>query len=32
MAAERVLIDDFGESWFDGLPDDVDNARVVGVP
>ena len=28
MAAEWVLIDDVGESGFDGLPDDVDNARV----
>jgi hypothetical protein len=28
MTTERVLIDDFGKPWLDGLPDDVDNARV----
>ena len=25
---ERVLIDDVGESGFDGLPNDVDDARM----
>jgi len=28
VAAEWVLANDVGESEFDGLPDDVDNARL----